>query len=123
MTSDKSKKLSFPPMVGGSSLLIIFAVLCLTIFTLLALGTVQADNRLLSASASAVTSYYAADTEAEQIFAELRAGHLPEQVEKRGSVYAYSCPVSDTQVLMVELQKKDRNWIILKWQTQSTVTY
>lgn len=56
-----------PPAVGGSSLLVIFAVLCLTIFALLGLGTVQADQRLSDASAEAVYGYYAADCQAEAI--------------------------------------------------------
>ena len=37
---------SFPPAVGGSSLLVIFAVLCLTVFALLTLSTAAADSRL-----------------------------------------------------------------------------
>ena len=43
-----------PPAVGGSSLLVIFAVLCLTVFAMLALSTVQANGRLSDASAEAV---------------------------------------------------------------------
>ena len=53
------------PAVGGSSLLVIFAVLCLTVFALLGLSTVQADGRLSGASAEAVSAYYAADCRAE----------------------------------------------------------
>ena len=34
------------PMVGGSSLLVIFAVLCLTVFAMLSLTQAQADRRL-----------------------------------------------------------------------------
>ena len=50
MTSRNTNRRFTPPMVGGSSLLVIFAVLCLTIFTLLTLSTVQADTRLSEAS-------------------------------------------------------------------------
>lgn len=50
-----------PPTVGGSSLLVIFAVLCLTVFALLSLSTVQADGRLSQTSAEAAQAYYAAD--------------------------------------------------------------
>ena len=53
-----------PPAVGGVSLLVAFAVLCLTVFALLALATVQADARLAGASAQAVADYYAADCQA-----------------------------------------------------------
>ena len=40
------------PTVGGSSLLVIFAVLCLTVFALLSLSTVQAEKRMADASAA-----------------------------------------------------------------------
>lgn len=35
-----------PAAVGGSSLLVIFAVLCLTVFALLTLSTAAADSRI-----------------------------------------------------------------------------
>ena len=62
----EKRKLSFPT-VGGSSLLVIFAVLCLTVFALLTLSTVQANGRLSDRSAQAVLDYYQADTQAERI--------------------------------------------------------
>ena len=46
-----------PPAVGGVSLLVVFAVLCLTVFALLSLTTVRADVRLADASAQAVSDY------------------------------------------------------------------
>ena len=66
-----------PPAVGGVSLLVAFAVLCLTVFALLALATVQADARLAGASAQAVADYYAADCQAQETLARLRAGERP----------------------------------------------
>lgn len=43
----EAKKQRFsPPAIGGTSLLVVFAVLCLTVFALLSLTTVQADVRL-----------------------------------------------------------------------------
>lgn len=80
-----------------SSLLVIFAVLCLTIFALLSLSTGRADGRLTEISAKSVREYYAADTKAEEILAELRNGNLPPEVEKDGDIYRYTCIVSDTQ--------------------------
>ena len=62
-----------PPAVGGSSLLVIFVVLCLTIFAVLGLSSVQAEGRLSTASADAVYGYYAADSEAEEILAKNQA--------------------------------------------------
>lgn len=109
-----------PPAVGGSSLLVIFAVLCLTVFALLSLTTVRASGRLSEASAGAVSGYYAADTAAEVILARLRAGELPQGVTADGQVYAYVCPISDTQVLSVEVQLTGERYDILRWQVVST---
>ena len=54
----KKDKGSFaPPALGGISLLVVFAVLCLTVFALLSLSTVRADERRSDASAQAVTNY------------------------------------------------------------------
>lgn len=110
-----------PPAVGGSSLLVIFAVLCLTIFALLGLGTVQADQRLSDASAEAVYGYYAADCQAEAILARLRAGEVPEGVTALpGDTYTYSCPISDTQALEVEVRVTGADdYAVLRWQAVS----
>ena len=54
------------PIVGGSSLVVIFAVLCLTVFALLGLSTVRADKRLADINVKAVTDYYSAEFEAEE---------------------------------------------------------
>lgn len=113
-----------PPAVGGSSLLVIFAVLCLTIFALLGLSTVQADNRLAEASTRAVKQYYQADTQAEEILAALRQGNtLIEGVEKEGDVYRYQCTVSNVQALSVEVKITGDEYRILRWQLVSTVEW
>ena len=111
------------PVVGGSSLLVIFAVLCLTVFALLGLSTVQAGGRLSEASAQAVSDYYGADCQAEEIFARLRAGERPEGVTEADGVYAYTCPVSETQQLCVELLRTGENWTVLRWQTESVAEW
>lgn len=107
------------PVIGGSSLLVIFAVLCLTVFALLGFSTVQADKRLADISIQAVSDYYAADCAAEEILARLRSGELPEGVSKTDDVYAYSCVISPTQTLQVEVRGSD--WAVLRWQAVSTV--
>ncbi|MBQ7796631.1 MAG: hypothetical protein IJ374_08755 [Lachnospiraceae bacterium] len=118
-----NKKQGFSlPVVGGSSLLVIFAVLCLTVFALLSLSTVLADQRLGSASVEAVSSYYEADTRAEEIFARLRNGEMPEGVVKEADVYRYACPISDTQTLHVELKCDGDSWMVLRWQAVAETT-
>lgn len=105
------------PAVGGSSLLVIFSVLCLTVFALLSVSTVQADRRLATASAEAVQAYYQADQQAEEIFARLRAGQTVPGVETDGSAFHYSVPVSDSQTLFVTVIRQEESWQIQRWQT------
>lgn len=111
------------PVVGGSSLLVIFAVLCLTVFALLSLSTVQANGRLSEASARAVTAYYEADCQAEEIFARLRSGERPAGVIETDGVCAYTCPISDTLQLQVELRQTGETWTVLRWQVESVVEW
>ena len=112
-----------PPLVGGTSLLVIFAVLTLTVFTLLSLSTAQADHRLGSASAQAVYGYYQADCQAEAILARLRQGQLPQGVVREGDRFSYACPISHTQELQVEVEVRGSDYTILRWQAVSTVQW
>ena len=96
------------PAVGGSSLLVIFAVLCLTVFALLALSTVQADLRLGDAAAQAVEGYYQADAQG---------------VEEENGVFSYQCPISDTQTLQVEVKLEGETYTVLRWQADYTGTW
>ena len=112
-----------PPAVGGSSLLVIFAVLCLTIFALLSLSTVQAERRLSEASYEAVKGYYEADTAAELMLANLRKGSLPNDVTKEDNLYKYTCRVSDTQALEVEVEITEESYRVLRWQLVSTTEW
>ena len=104
------------PAVGGSSLLVIFAVLCLTVFALLSLSTVQAEKRMADAAAEAVADYYAADLKAQEVFARLRTGETVGGVLLDGNRYHYSCSISKHQMLEVTLEKVGNTWSICRWQ-------
>lgn len=112
---NKEDKFS-PPAAGGISLLVAFAVLCLTVFALLSLSTVQAQSRLADASLRTVAEYYAADSEAWRILALLRTGESVEGVESDNGVYFYTCPISEKQVLEVEVRLSGKEYEILRWQ-------
>lgn len=118
------RKAFSPPAVGGSSLLVIFAVLCLTVFAMLALATVTADGRLAQKSARAAADYYAADTRAEEILTQLRRGTVPADVAAAGDTYTYSVPISDTQSLEVEARvSSPDDYTVLRWQAVSTADW
>ena len=114
----KKERIS-PPAIGGSSLLVIFAVLCLTVFALLSLSTVQAEKRMADAAAEAVTDYYAADLQAQEVFARLRAGERVDGVMQTGQTYTYAVPVSGHQTLLVVLKEKDGCWEVISWRSEA----
>lgn len=120
--ADKNGRMPMPA-TGGSSLLVIFAVLALTVFALLSLSTALADRRLSDASVQSVTAYYEADVAAEEIFARLRGGEVPADVREEGGRYSYACPISDTQQLQVVLQREGDTWKVLCWQAVSSAEW
>ena len=111
------------PLVGGSSLLVIFAVLCLTVFALLGLSAVQAGGRLSQKMVDSVEAYYEADCMAEELYARLRLGELPAEVMQEGDTYTYVCPVSETTELQVVLYKTGEQWEVIRWNVVSTAAW
>lgn len=113
-----------PTVVGGSSLLVIFAVLCLTVFAVLSLTQAQADRRLAQNSWSAVTGYYRADCQAQEILSRLRAGERPEGVTEEGEgIFSYACPISDTQTMEVRVRLAGERYEVLRWQAVFTADW
>ncbi|MBE5906627.1 MAG: hypothetical protein E7277_07530 [Lachnospiraceae bacterium] len=108
-------KKSVPTPVGGSSLLVIFAVLTLTVFALLGLATVRADVRMADENRKALSLYYEADQKAEEILAQIRTGKVPADVHEKKKVYAYSVPVSRTQVLSVVVKVDGDHYEVYQW--------
>lgn len=126
MEPNARERVSIPP-IGATSLLTVFAVLCLTVFALLTLSDVRADARLADASLETVEAYYAADAQAQELLARLRAGERPDGVTFSGSglLYAdYAVPISDTQELQVSvILNGGGGYQILRWQSVSTVSW
>ena len=115
----KKRKLSFTS-VGGSSILTIFAVLCFLVFALLSLSTAKANYNLSEKSVKAVNNYYAADTKAEEVYAQIRAGNMPDGVQQKGNTYTYTCAIDDKQKLFVEIKKQKEKFHVVKWEKQYT---
>ena len=110
-----------PPAVGGASLLVSIAVLCLTVFALLCLTSAQAELRLSAQSRQTVEAYYRADTRAQELFSRLKNGELPPEVTENNGMYTYECEISQTQTLFVTLQKQNGSWQVLQWQAQAVL--
>ena len=112
----KKRKEMGRPALGGSSLLVIFGVLCLTVFALLSLHTVLAERRLSQASAQTVQDWYRADLRAQELFSQLRQGECPPEVEQVGEEYRYCVAVSGHQTLEVILKETNGCWEVVSWQ-------
>lgn len=119
----KQKRRISIPAFGGSSLLVIFAVLCLTLFALLGLSSAQASERMNTAAADSVSTYYAADYEAEKTLALLRQGIVPENVRNEDNIYSWSYPVSQRQRLEIEVRLEGSEYEVLRWQLVSSTQW
>ena len=115
----KQKTTFASPVIGASSLLVIFAVLALTVFALLSLSTVKAQQRLQENAQASIVGYYQADYQAETILAQLRSGERPQGVQCSNDIYSYTCPISQTQALEVEVRIQGQTYEILRWQAVS----
>ena len=102
-------------MVGPSSVLTIFAVLCLMIFALLALVTANMDAKLAQKEADSVQAYYQADKQAEKIFTQIRKGKKPSEVTFQNGIYSYTCPVTNETSIHVEIKKTKQKYSVLEW--------
>lgn len=118
-----TKKNSGISAIGISSLLVIFAVLCLTVFALLTVSTAKSTQLLSDNALSAAKGYYMADSAAEKTLAELRAGKMPAEVTEQGGKFCYAHRISATQLLAVEVLIDDKGYEILRWQAISTADW
>lgn len=103
--------------VGSASIIMIFAVLCLTVFATLSYVTANQEQKLAQKSALAIEQYYAADWQCEEYYEEiynlLKAGiaaselpqHLDVDVTSEGTAarIAYAVDVDERQQLQVQL--------------------
>lgn len=80
--------------VGSASMIMVFAVLCLTIFAVLSLVTANSDLRLSRSAAKSIEDYYDAEYHAEtkvlEVSEKLKSGYEPSEIdgveaERRGA--------------------------------------
>ena len=111
---------------GAVSLVMIFCVLCLAVFSVLTIATADREAKLAEMTARNAADYYEADRQAVEIVAALQSGDtLPTDVEitRTGNTAAFSLPVGENQALNVEVLlggQDGRTCEILRWQTEYT---
>jgi len=113
--------------VGSASIVLVFAVLCLTIFTVISYMSALAEQNLIEAEVRMVKAYYAADTLAERVMAEILAADIvPHDImgveisaywdwDLLAEVVSFVSPVSDTTELYVVVAIGDDSYEILSW--------
>ena len=148
----KEKKKSYAQIqLGTSSLVLIFTVLCLVVFSTLSLASSKADQKLAEKNQRSVSDYYEADGKAEEILKTINesvlsfakqstnATQFQKLVhEKYGSKYEveknrlnYAVEVNHDQVIMVCLQlfnfdqvkDNQKSYNIVSWIVQNKVDY
>lgn len=131
--------------VGGSTILMIFTVLCLTVFAVLSLSTAKADYTLSQKAEASATAYYAADSQAEEMLVKIDKilksavaeeteqaydffleQNLGELYDIDGKYIAYNVSLSEGQILSVKLKpiySADQRFKITEWVVKNTGEY
>ena len=130
----KSKQSSPNINVGSTSIVMVFSVLCLTVFAVLSYITARNELDLARRSADSVTAYYAADSAAVDVYNALISGDCVRQGDTitaagteifacegiYGGELCYSVPIDDMQELYVELSGEDSGYRIIAWVVSDT---
>ena len=113
--------------VGSASIVLVFAVLCLTVFSLITFVVAGNDKALVDTEAGLVVGYYEADALAERIVAGILASdEVPGAMygvdigtywdwETDADVAYFFCPISDQKSLFVRLALFDGSYDVLSW--------
>lgn len=110
---------------GAVSLVMIFSVMCLTVFSVLTLATADREYKLSEMTAWNAAEYYRADRNATVITAALKnGGSLPADIYAEivwdGDTASFQLPMGDSQALDVALSVRGGSYEILRWQTVYT---
>ena len=113
--------------VGGSSILVIFVLLCITTFAILAMVSATASFRLATQVARAADDYFAAQSQAEEKLAEIsrvlayyRGADVTLQLRELGVLYydgiiTYSVDVNASMRIDVALAVQGTSFQVLTW--------
>ena len=106
---------------GAVSLVMIFCVMCLAVFSVLTLATADRESGLSKMTAQNAEEYYRADYDATVIVACLRNGiNLDVEIDWDGDTASFLLPIGDSLGLDVAVSLKDGGCEILRWRTVYT---
>ena len=117
--------------VGSASIVLIFAVLCLTIFALITFSVAERERVLIEREAALVIGYYRADAIAEIFLAEFLDENVSPDttyiLDKTtawcnnllAEVTNFSVSITETMVLAVTVAVYDGHFDILSWRIRN----
>ena len=137
--------------IGTSSLVLIFTVLCLVVFSTLSIASAKVDQKLAEKNQQYVIDYYIGDGKAEEILKEIN-GKLTDFEKNQGGeeefqallkqefvdsyqqetrLLTYRIDLNKEQFLLVELeilnriqnQENSKKYMIKKWIVKNKVDY
>ena len=122
--------------IGSASIIMVFSVVCLTVFAVLSLVTANSEYNLAVKSTDVIKNYYAADAAANEKLAELKsaadsndtaalnskAKELDINCEDKpeGIAVNFSQKVSDSQELLVDAVYQNGEYKINEWRLSPT---
>jgi len=118
--------------VGSASIVLVFAVLCLTVFSLITYIVAGNDKALVDTEAALVVGYYEADALAERIVSDIiEADGIPAEVrgieinsywdmDADAEIAYFYCPISEHKSLYVRLVIHYDSYDILSWRMYDT---
>ena len=121
--------------VGSASIVLIFAVLCLTIFALITFSVADRERVLVEREAELVIGYYRADAIAEIFIADfLDENSSPDTtyiLDKttawceimRAEITNFNVSITETMVLAVSIAVHDGHFDILSWRIHNTAEW
>jgi len=103
--------------IGSASIMLVFVVLCLTIFAIISLVPALTDRDLVNAEVRLVQDFFEADALAEQVLDRILQEHpnnMPENIlgidilsvwdmDLFREVVFFAVPINETQILHVEI--------------------
>lgn len=114
MSSREEKPLGLN--IGSASIIMVFTVLCLTVFSVLAFVSAASEYKTAQRFAESTRSYYEADANAMQIRNSI-AGELTDSAAPTD--VSYCVQISDDRRISVELAYDGSVWHTVKWQEEN----
>jgi len=120
---------------GSASIVLVFAVLCLTVFSLITFVVASNDKTLVAREAELVVGFFEADARAENIVAQIIGSWvIPEEIEGINihhewdfqtdtDFVAFSSPISDALAIFVRLAVNSDSYEILSWRMYNSAEW